>query len=698
MELIKSLIGCIIWMLFFSLTAFSQEVDSLPSYDIIKQQIETITENNENENDFTEFVEDINYYQNNPININSGNPEALMKIPFITDKQVYGIMSYIATYGEMFSMYELQAIEGFNMEEIIKILPYITIKNTSRTPSPNIKNILKYGRNEVWIRYQRCPDTSVGYSTANDSVLSANPNARYLGSPDKYYVKYGFNYFDKIRFGITAEKDAGEEFFKGSQKNGFDFYSGFIYLQDVKFIRKIIVGDYQLQFGQGVTFWSGMAFGKSTDGTGLMRKARGLKPFTSSDENNFLRGFATTLQFYNFDLSLFYSSHKVDANIDQYDSLNNETLVVSSLQETGFHRTLAELADKHSILKTFYGGHLTCKNDWLKAGLTYYESKLGAELSPSLSFYNQFDFSGKFNRNLGIDYMYMNSKYNFYGEVGLSNNGAIGMLNGISLHFHPSVQLTILHRYYEKNYQSLMGNSFSENSSNQNENGWLINIKTQLHKYWTLSAYADYFNFPWLKYRSDAPSKGKEYAFQLGCSPSMKTEVYFRYRFTQKQINHPDDNSYLNYLDNTLRQNYRLHISHSISPKLILKTRLEYLTFLQQDQSEKSGVLIYQDIVYSFQRPKISLSFRYAIFDTDSYDERLYAYESNVLYAYSVPAYYNKGSRYYLLVQYKIHRKLDFWIRFAQTNYSNVSVISSGLDQINGNKKSEITAQMRIKF
>lgn len=698
MKLFRMIIGCAVCLVLIQLTAFAQEVDSLQQSDIIHQQIETISENSDNEPDFTELEEEINYYQNNPININSTNPEILRKIPFITDRQVYGIISYITSYGELLSLYELQAIEGFNMEEINRILPYITIKYSPRTPETNFKNIFKFGRNELWMRYQRTPETSVGYSAANDSILTANPNARYLGSPDKYYLRYGFNYFDKIRLGFTAEKDAGEEFFKGSQKNGFDFYSGFIYLQDIKFIRKIILGDYQLQFGQGLTFWSGMAFGKSLDGSGLMRTARGVKPFTSSDENNFLRGIATTLAYKNFDITLFYSSHKVDANIDQYDSLNNEALVVSSLQETGYHRTPAELADKHAILKTFYGGHLTYKNNWLKAGLTYYESKLGAELFPTASLYNQYDFSGKFNRNIGVDYMIMNSKFSFFGEAGMSQNGAIGTINGISFHFHPSVQLSVLHRYYDKRYQSLMGNSFAENSSNQNENGWFVTLKAQLQKHWTFSAYADYFSFPWLKYRTDAPSIGKEYAAQLSYTPYMKTEVYFRYRFTQKQINHPDDNSYLHYLDNTIRQNFSLHISDNVNPKLNLKTRIEYLTFVQDYQSEKSGFLMYQDISYNFLNPKITLSMRYALFDTDSYDERLYAYESNVLYAYSVPAFYNKGSRYYILLQYKINRNFDFWIRFAQTYYSNVNIISSGLDQINGNTKSEICIQLRIKF
>ena len=49
-------------------------------------------------------------------------------------------------------------------------------------------------------------------------------------------------------------------------------------------------------------------------------------------------------------------------------------------------------------------------------------------------------------------------------------------------------------------------------------------------------------------------------------------------------------------------------------------------------------------------------------------------------------------------MHYRINKNLDFWLKFDQTYYSNISVISSGLTEIDGNKKSEIKAELRIKF
>lgn len=86
------------------------------------------------------------------------------------------------------------------------------------------------------------------------------------------------------------------------------------------------------------------------------------------------------------------------------------------------------------------------------------------------------------------------------------------------------------------------------------------------------------------------------------------------------------------------------------------------------------------------------------MFKTDSYETRLYAYENNVLYASSFPAYYQKGWRGYINLRYKISRNLDLWGRYAGTWLGNEETIGSGLDLIEGNKKTEVTLQVRWRL
>jgi len=86
------------------------------------------------------------------------------------------------------------------------------------------------------------------------------------------------------------------------------------------------------------------------------------------------------------------------------------------------------------------------------------------------------------------------------------------------------------------------------------------------------------------------------------------------------------------------------------------------------------------------------------MFDTDSWDTRIYAYEHDLLYAFSIPALHQNGMRAYLLIKYSPLKYMDLWIRLAQTYYSHVQSIGTGLDEISGKTKTELKVQMQLRF
>ena len=110
-----------------------------------------------------------------------------------------------------------------------------------------------------------------------------------------------------------------------------------------------------------------------------------------------------------------------------------------------------------------------------------------------------------------------------------------------------------------------------------------------------------------------------------------------------------------------------------------------------------AGLLLYQDISLTFAEPDISLHARVAYFDTDRYDERLYAYENDVYYAFSIGSYYYKGVRGYFVVRYK-YKWLSIWLRLAHTYYIDRQVISSGLTQIDKPHKTEVKVQVMCNW
>jgi len=87
---------------------------------------------------------------------------------------------------------------------------------------------------------------------------------------------------------------------------------------------------------------------------------------------------------------------------------------------------------------------------------------------------------------------------------------------------------------------------------------------------------------------------------------------------------------------------------------------------------------------------------RLQYFEADDYNSRIYAYENDVMYSYSIPVFYDKGIRYYINFNYDWSKKLSFWVRWAQSVYQDRSTVGSGLDEIRGNRRSELKIQARL--
>jgi hypothetical protein len=682
----------------FSIIAYGQIIPEVPiNNEDIEQKVENIAENIDTEIDYTELVETLNFYKENPVNINKANAEDLKKLLLLNDIQINNLMNYLTNNGQMVSVYELQLVNGFDNKIIFKILPYITVEKVEKRASLKPKDIFKYGRNTFLSRFQVIPEEQKGYSDITDSALTANPNQRYLGSSAKLYAKYAFNYRDLVKFGFVADKDAGEEFFKGTQKNGFDFYSAYFALKNIGFLKSLVIGDYQAQFGQGLTLWTGLGFGKSGNAIDVKKYAQGIKPYSSANESGFLRGIGTTISLKSLEFSLFYSYKNSDANIGEQDSLSQENLYITSLQETGYHRTPNELADKNSLKETIFGSNISFRKNNLKIGITAYRFLLNTELLKDIKPYNQFEFQGKKNSNYGFNYQYLFYPFNFFGEISASENGGIAFINGLQANLDNRFAFSMIHRNYQKDYQNLKSVAFGENSQNANESGLFFGVDFSLASKWSVSAYCDFFSFPWLKYRTDAPSNGMEYLAKLTYLPSRRIEFYLQYRQKNKMQN-SSESSIVHFLDETQRKSLRFNTSYNPLQNVIIKNRIEFINYSVGNNYNKNGFLIYQDISYQLINLPIRISARYALFDTDTYDERLYAYESDVLYAFSIPAYYYKGSRFYLMMKYDVSKNVDLWLRYATTYYNGKNLIGSGLDEIQGSSKSEIKVQIMVKF
>jgi len=666
---------------------------------VIEDLIENIARNSEEEPDYTILFNDLTYFLENPLNLNSASVEELEHLHFLTDFQIASLKKYISENGELLTIFELPLVYGFN-EDIARLIgPFVTIESAaSRQNQTQPSDFLKQSDNELFIRMSKTLQKSEGYADVPDSVMSQDPNKYYMGSPLKLYTRYAFEYKDRIRAGFTGEKDAGEEFFKGSNSYGFDFNSAYLQISNTRKMKELIVGDYEVGFGQGINTWSGLAFEKSPDVLNLRRKSQGISRFTSTDENIFFRGVAATFNFSGLELTGYISSKKVDANIVETDSLSKELLAFSSLQTSGIHALPRQVEDEDAIRETVVGGNINYKFENARIGLSATHYSFNGEFIQGDDPDELFSPSGSKNTNISFDYYTQLSKLSLFGEAGLSTNKGFAVLNGALIDLKPPLTLSILHRYYQKDYQALFANGFSENTVTSNENGLYLGIQAFPFPMWTFSGYIDAFSFPWLRYNTSAPSSGYDWIIQADWHTKNSLNAYLRITGNRKPIDVKGEEPGINSTLSRTLTRVRFHFDYPVGGLLSFQDRLELSFSKTQGESLLKGFLIYHDIIFKPLKVPISVIFRYAMFDTEGWDPRIYAYENDVLYSFSIPAYHDRGIRTYVNVRYTLNKHLDFWFKIADTYYPQEQMIGSGLDEINGKHKTDLRLQARFKF
>ncbi len=680
-----------------STSVYAQE--EIRAREIIDQRIEELSAKTDMEFDFSELYDHFLFLYENPININTASVEELRSLLFLNENQIIVLIEERDKRKGFQTIYELKDLDGFYINLVLDIKPFITFEITNKKQKISLSNMLKYGKNQVIVRYGRVLEEQEGYTPISEEELEKYPNRRYLGSKDKLYLRYRYHYSDKISFGILGDKDAGEEFFKGSNKQGFDFYSAHLFIKNQGRIKALALGDYHLEFGQGLTLWSSLAFGKSATSINLQRHSRGLRANTSANEVLFFRGAAATIGITkNIELTGFYSNKGLDASLNIKDTVNSDELVFASIQESGMHRTPSEVEKKNAINEQIFGANIQYKDKGFKIGITSYATIYDTEFYKDIKPYQYYDFQGKENINTGIDASYATRYFSVFGEAAISKNKGKALIIGSLFNLHPRLNFTVLYRNYQKDYQGLYAIALAEGGKSQNEEGIYFGSHLHLGSKNDILIYYDLFKFPWLKYRVNTPSYGSEFSFQYMRNISRKANYYVRYKYEEKLLNSSEEETVLQNVSTVIRSNLRFHFSYTVSKSISLESRINLSTYHHEPKLQSNGYLLFQDIKYKLPSIPMNFTLRYAIFNTADYDTRIYAYEHNVLYKFSVPAYTYQGQRYYILMKYDISKNFSFWFHYSQTFYTKRKTIGSGLEEIDGNTRSDFTTQLIWKF
>ena len=657
----------------------------------IEEQLEDLTEANEDavtEDD--SYLQDIMYFVNNPINLNYAEKGMLQQLHLLSPIQINNLLLYRKAFGYFLHIYEIQAIPGWDIFTIRKILPYVTVSEKANLIG-SLSTRLKGGEHTLLVRSTQVVEKSKGYLL--DSTTAKN---YYPGSPQKVLVRYKYKYKNTLQYGITAEKDAGEQFFKGAQKNGFDFYSGHFFVKNIGNIKSLALGDFSVNLGQGLTSWQSLSFNKGAEILNIKRQSETIHPYNSAGEIEFHRGTAITLEKSHWEVTAFVSYKRLDAGF-KTDTLEFDEYV-SSLQLSGFHRTASEVASKNKQGQFTTGGNVKYTEERFHIGANairyWFELPLKKQNVP----YNRFALGGKELGNYSVDYSVTFKNMHLFGELATDNKNNLAFISGLALSTNSRVDLSFLYRKISKAYQSLYSSAFTENTRPNNESGLYAGLTISPSDHFRINAYADFFRFPFIKYRTDAPTSGTDYMVQILYKPNRQVEIYTRYRSKSKPINYNPYNHPLNPVVGKTKQNLRTHFSYKLNPTFTLRSRVELSWFDKRGEQPENGFMIYTDVLYKPLLKPFSGNIRLAYFETDGYDSRLYAFENDVLYGYSIPVFFDKGYRYYLNLKYKLSKNLSAWTRIARTIYPEKEKIGSGLDEIKGNSKTEVKLQIIYNF
>lgn len=681
----------VVLLLLASLNAFSQ--DKMP--DTGEEQIETAVENSDESITDDSYWQSQVFYKKHPLNLNDAGENELKELRLLSDPQIESFLRYRQMLGRLISIYELQAVPGWDVSLIKSLLPYVVV-NEDKNAITELSKRFSGGSNSLLMKYGKIVEKAKGFQAPATENVS-----HYLGSRDAVFARYKYNYNNLLQFGMAADKDAGEELFKGSQKNGFDFYTFHFFAKNIGKIKLLALGDFTVNFGQGLIQWQSLAFGKSASVLNIKREAQTLRPYSSSGSFNFHRGAGCTWENKRWSLTSFISFKRLSGNIVEDE--NNEH--ISSFQTSGYHRTAAELADKNSMSQFAGGTSFKYKQyNWhvaVNTVLYSFSRVFKKEEKP----YNLYAFNGKSWNNLSIDYSYTYRNMHWFGELATDKKKNLAFVQGLLLSLGAKADAAFLYRSISKAYQSLYANAFTENTLPNNETGAYMGVSLKPHASLKIDAYTDVFSFPWLKYLVDAPSRGREYLVQLTYVPNKKSTTYLLYKSKVKQKSFALEENATKSLVDIPQSNLRLQSSLQVNDKCKISNRAEAVWYDNKGSFREQGFLMFVQADYKHSK-MLSGNLRLQYFETNGYNSRLYAFESDVLYSYAVPEFFDKGFHYYLNCKLdiaswlKMKRGYDLacWLKWNQTIYADRKTVGSGLDEISGNRRSGIAAQIILEF
>ena len=622
----------------------------------------------------------------NPIDLNKGTRADFLQIPLMNPILAGAIISWRTQHGPFERIEDVMQIPGVD-ESIFKAFrPFVYLQ---RGPAKSFRPPLSFS---LTLNYRQRLDLTRGF------LLDQNG---YEGMPATRYARLRFRRPNSFTAQLVVENDAGERFFwkPARRAYGFDHLSGFFSIEDKRLIRQLLVGDFVIEAGQGLVFWRPFGRGKGVQPTSdPLRRAGGVRPSASREEQAFFRGFAIGLQpLRRLHLTLFASQRTLDASL-MADTVGDKSLI-TALVSGGLHRTPAERSRRDNLRSRLYGVIAGLDLGRLRLETIGYETRFEYAFAKDIQPADRYDFSGRRLSGFGVNASLSFDRVFLWGETAASRPGGRAAIAGVLIQPTTALESILIWRHYSPSYQSFYANGFAESRSfARNESGFYAGMEWVAGASWKVGFFYDLYEHIWLRHNLSSPARGSEIFMRVTYQPRSWLNAYIQFRTEKKASNTRVFDKTGRLLKSTSlasHSNVRVQLDYRFSAKLAVRTRIE--TKLFRSDFSKNGILAYQDVIWS-PINAFRLRIRMAVFDAPDRDAAVYAYEHDVLYQSRIASFTGAGVRNFILFRYRISAQMSLELKYSSTQYDAVMERGSGLDAFSGHRIRELNAQCIVRL
>lgn len=632
-----------------------------------------------------EAFTELEAYAGATVNLNEAGEDDLAGLP-LSKWQMESLISYRAMLGPLVDIHELQAVPGWDEETIRRLKPFVKVA-VAFDPAATFKKRWREGEHSLLLRTSVAKQFSSGSS--DDSVPTP-------ASPERLLVRYRFHAGNSMQYGLLAEKDPGETMFRQGRQKGFDFYSFHFFMKTPGSIRSIALGDYRICLGQGLISWQGFGFAKGSDVIMIKRQSPVLQPHRSAGEINFMRGAACSWQIRGMDITVFFSHRKMDASAER-DSVKGNVLFVSSLINTGLHRTESEYRQKAVLPQTRAG--ISLRKEWAgwNLGIQGILNRQAVPLMPSPGAHNLYDAIARHSANISLDFSRSWRNIHVFGEWAVNERKAPALIQGVMACLGTRADLSLLYRHISPKYHSFQSASFTEKSDPNNEQGLYLGLSVRPNRRWEAKFFADFFSFPWLRYRMSSPSYGREFLIQVINQPQKKLAFVWTFRNKQQIAAGPSSGGTLLPVLFENRKQFQFSMKNEQIRNVSLHLRFNWMGYSDGFGNKSEGRVV--TLYYKYHSPSLHLSTGMGLhfFQADNYQSRVYIIENESLAGSSTIGLEGRGGLAEVHVSFKF-KSCEF--SFSMNRYlpgvSDSPAEPGDLMRISG--KGSIAGQFRVVF